>query len=201
MEDLSNWYIRRARRRFYQEEMTEDKKAVFGTSYQILVGVSKLIAPFAPFLSDEMYQKLTDGESVHIQLYPTPEEGLINDHVERRMDLVRDLAGLGRGAREKEKIKVRQPLGEILVDGKYEALIGDMTDLIKEELNVKQGVFETDLDRFMNFSLKPNFKAAGPILGAKVKAFGAALAGCNAKEIVERMEADGIYIKTAAVSM
>ena len=107
------------------------------------------------------------------------------------MDLVRALVGLGRGAREKERIKVRQPLGEILVDGKYEDLILDMTDLIKEELNVKKVVFEKDLDKYMNFSLKPNFKAAGPVLGAKVKAFGAALAKADAKAVVAEIEAKG----------
>lgn len=78
----------------------------------------------------------------------------------------------GRGTREKERIKVRQPLSEILVDGKYESLISDLTPLIMEELNVKQVVFENDLDEYMNFTLKPNFKVAGPVLGSKIKAFG-----------------------------
>ena len=190
-EDLSNWYIRRARRRFYQEGLSDDKKAVFATTYEILVGVSKLIAPFAPFLSDEMYGKLTGEESVHIAYYPEADESLIDEHVEERMDLVRSLVTLGRGAREKERIKVRQPLSEVLVDGKYESLIADMTDLIKEELNVKEVVFEKDLDQYMNFTLKPNFKAAGPVLGGKVKAFGGALAKMDAKEVVQKLEADG----------
>ena len=190
-EDLSNWYIRRARRRFYQEGLSDDKKAVFATTYEILVGVSKLIAPFAPFLSDEMYGKLTGEESVHIAFYPEADESLIDEHVEERMDLVRSLVTLGRGAREKERIKVRQPLSEVLVDGKYESLIADMTDLIKEELNVKEVVFEKDLDQYMNFTLKPNFKAAGPVLGGKVKAFGGALAKMDAKEVVQKLEADG----------
>ncbi|MBE6020289.1 MAG: isoleucine--tRNA ligase [Clostridiales bacterium] len=190
-EDLSNWYIRRARRRFYQEEMNTDKRSVYYTTYEVLVGVAKLIAPFAPFLSDEIYKKLTGEESVHIAFYPEADETLIDSYVEERMDLVRALVGLGRGAREKERIKVRQPLGEILVDGKYEELILDMTDLIKEELNVKNVVFEKDLDKYMNFSLKPNFKAAGPVLGAKVKAFGAALAKADAKAVVAEIEAKG----------
>ena len=190
-EDLSNWYIRRARRRFYQEGMTDDKKAVFATTYEVLVGISKLIAPFAPFISDEIYQKLTGEESVHIALYPEADESLIDEKVEERMDLVRGLVGLGRGAREKERIKVRQPLSEILVDGKYEDLISDMTDLIKEELNVKTVVFEKELDKYMNFSLKPNFKAAGPALGKNVKAFGAALAKADAKAVVSELEAKG----------
>ena len=191
IEDLSNWYIRRARRRFYQEGMNPDKTAVYCTTYEVLVGVTKLIAPFAPFLSDEMYLKLAGGDSVHVQYYPQCQEGLINEKTEERMDLVRDLVGLGRGAREKEKLKVRQPLREILVDGKYEKVIGDLTDLIKEELNVKKVVFEKDLEKYMNFSLKPNFKTAGPVLGKKVKALGAALASCDPKEAVACMEEQG----------
>ena len=107
------------------------------------------------------------------------------------MDLVRALVGLGRGVREKERIKVRQPLYKILVDGKYEDLIGDMTDLIKEELNVKEVVFEKQLDEFMDMSLKPNFKVAGPALGAKIKSFGAALSKLDPKATIAMLDRDG----------
>ena len=191
IEDLSNWYIRRARRRFWAEELTDDKKSVYATTYEILVGVSQLIAPFAPFISDEMYTKLTGNESVHISFMPKENEALIDKNVEERMDLVRTLVALGRGTREKEKIKVRQPLSNILVDGKYEALIGDLTPLIMEELNVKNVVFESKLDTYMNYSLKPNFKVAGPILGGKIKAFGGALAKADPAEMVAKLEAEG----------
>ena len=190
-EDLSNWYIRRARRRFFAEELTDDKKSAYATTYEVLVGVAKLIAPFAPFLSDEIYTNLTGEETVHVAYFPKAVEALIDKGVEERMDLVRALVTLGRGTREKEKIKVRQPLGEVLVDGKYESIISDLTDLIKEELNVKEVVFENDLDKYMNFSLKPNFRAAGPVLGSKVKAFGGAMAKVNAAEFVAKMEAEG----------
>ena len=190
-EDLSNWYIRRARRRFYAEEMTEDKKSVYATTYEVLVGVSKLIAPIAPFISDEIYTNLTGEETVHVAYFPKADLSLVDEGVEKRMDLVRALVTLGRGTREKERIKVRQPLSEVLVDGKYEEIISDLTSLIMEELNVKRVVFEKDLDKYMNFSLKPNFKAAGPVLGAKIKAFGAALAAVNPAEFVGRLEADG----------
>ncbi|MBR0598979.1 isoleucine--tRNA ligase [Sinanaerobacter chloroacetimidivorans] len=187
-EDLSNWYIRRARRRFWGEELTDDKKSVYATTYEVLVGVSQLAAPFAPFITDEMYTKLTGEESVHLSFYPVAKEECIDKTVESRMDLVRDLVGLGRGAREKEKIKVRQPLQKILVDGKYENLIGDMTDLITEELNVKEVVFEKQLDQYMNYGLKPNFKVAGPALGGKIKAFGSALAKVDPILIVDALE-------------
>ena len=190
-EDLSNWYIRRARRRFFAEELTEDKKSAYLTTYEVLVGTAKLIAPFAPFLSDEIYTNLTGEETVHVAYFPKAEEALINKDVEERMDLVRALVTLGRGTREKEKIKVRQPLSEVLVDGKYEALISDLTPLIMEELNVKKVVFASDLETYMNFTLKPNFRAAGPVLGSKVKAFGGYMAKVNAAEFVGQMEAEG----------
>ena len=190
-EDLSNWYIRRARRRFWGEELDDDKKAVYATTYEVLVGVAKMIAPFAPFISDEMYQNLTGEESVHLAYFPEADESLIDKKVEERMDLVRTLVGLGRGTREKERIKVRQPLSEILVDGKYQSVIEDLTPLIMEELNVKKVVFENKLDEYMDYSLKPNFKVAGPVLGKNIKAFGGALAKADAAATVAKLEADG----------
>ncbi|WP_251617036.1 isoleucine--tRNA ligase [Senimuribacter intestinalis] len=193
-EDLSNWYIRRARRRFYAEEMTEDKKSVYATTYEVLVGTAKLIAPIAPFLSDEIYTNLTGEETVHVAYFPKANESLIDKKVEERMDLVRTLVTLGRGTREKERIKVRQPLSEILVDGKYQAVIEDLTPLIMEELNVKEVVFAEELDQYMNFSLKPNFKVAGPVLGKNIKAFGAALAKENAADVVARLEAGAMTL-------
>jgi len=190
-EDLSNWYIRRARRRFWGDELSQDKKSVYATTYEVLVGVAKLSAPFAPFISDEIFTKLTGEESVHIAYYPKADEGCIDKNVESRMDLVRDLVALGRGTREKEKLKVRQPLTKILVDGKYEGMIGDLTPLIMDELNVKQVVFEKELDQYMNFSLKPNFKIAGPTFGKKINEFGKVLAAVNAVALVAELEEKG----------
>ncbi|MDD4200558.1 MAG: isoleucine--tRNA ligase, partial [Eubacteriales bacterium] len=190
-EDLSNWYIRRARRRFWAEELSDDKKSVYATTYEVLVGVSKLMAPFAPFISDEMFINLTGEESVHLAYIPEADESKIDEKVEERMDLVRDLVTLGRGTREQEKIKVRQPLSSVLVDGKYEPVIGDLKDLIKEELNIKQVIFENNLDEYMYYSLKPNFRVAGPILGKNIKAFGAVMGKADAKDVFARLEADG----------
>lgn len=191
-EDLSNWYIRRARRRFWEEEMNEDKMSVYATTYEVLVGVSQLIAPFAPFISDEMYQKLTGNESVHLSFFPEADESLIDDKVEERMDLVRTLVGLGRGTREKERIKVRQPLSGVLVDGKYEPVIGDLTPLIMEELNIKKVIFEKDLEGYMNYTLKPNFKVAGPVLGKNIKSFAAELAKADSAKTVAALETEGM---------
>lgn len=188
-EDLSNWYIRRARRRFWATELNDDKKAVYNTTHEVLIGVSKLVAPFAPFLSDEMYRSLTGELSVHLADYPTVDPTLIEKDIEERMDLVRDLVGLGRAARAQAKIKVRQPIQKILIDGKYESLISDLIPLIQEELNVKAVVFEKNLQGYMNFSLKPNFKVAGSILGAKIKALGKALGEMDAAQAAPKLEA------------
>lgn len=188
IEDLSNWYIRRNRRRFWKSELDEDKKSVYSTTYEVLVGITKMIAPFVPFLAEELYTKLTGGESVHLEMYPEYNEDLILNDIEEKMDLVRDLVGLGRASRETVRIKVRQPLNEVVIDGKYQEKIEDLVPLIKEELNVKNVVFESDLSQFMNFSLKPNFKEVGKLLGSKVKSFAKALNELDAHQVVEQLE-------------
>ncbi len=190
-EDLSNWYIRRARRRFYAPNLDDDKKSVYLTTYEILVGVAKLIAPIAPFLSDEMYIKLTGEDTVHTAYFPVAKEEVIDSKVEERMDLVRSLVTLGRGTREKERIKVRQPLNSILIDGKHKKLIEDLMPLIHEELNIKKVIFEDDLSKFMNFVLKPNFREVGKILGSKVNEFGKALSKEDPSEFVAKLNEDG----------
>ena len=170
-EDLSNWYIRRNRRRFWSSELDNSKKAVYQTTYDILLGLAKLIAPITPFISEEIYQKLTGKESVHLENYPECDDNLINETIEERMDLVRTLISLGRNAREESKIKVRQPISEILIDGNNESLINDLVPLIKEELNVKNVIFTKELDKYMNFNVKPNFKEVGKVFGPKIKLF------------------------------
>ena len=188
IEDLSNWYIRRNRRRFWSTELDNDKKAVYNTTYEILVGICKMIAPFVPFISEEIYQKLTESESVHLEYYPNADLSLINSELEEKMDLVRDLVGLGRASRETVRLKVRQPLKEVVIDGKYEEMVSELVPLIKEELNVKDVVFEKDLSQFMNYSLKPNFKVAGSILGKNVKTFAKVLNELDPKETVEKLD-------------
>jgi isoleucyl-tRNA synthetase len=186
--DLSNWYIRRARRRFFAEgegdSMTLDKRAAYATTYEVLTGVAKMMAPIAPFISDEIYTKLTGEATVHTAYYPEADDSLIDDRTEERMDLVKILVNLGRSTREQEKLKVRQPLSKVIVDGSYRDVISDLTDLIKEELNVHEVQFEDELDKYMDFSIKPNFRAAGPVLGKNVKEFGGKLAQANAKEMI-----------------
>lgn len=170
-EDLSNWYIRRNRRRFWSSVMDDDKKAVYNTTYEVLVGLTKLIAPIAPFVAEDIYKHLTNKESVHLEEYPVSNLDLVDEKIEARMDLVRHLISLGRNIREEVKIKVRQPISEALIDAKNKDLILDLTPLIMEELNVKEVVFTEDISKFMNFSVKPNFKEVGKVLGHKIKEF------------------------------
>ena len=188
-EDLSNWYIRRSRRRFWDTELTEDKKAVYNTTYEILLGISKMVAPFAPYLSEEIYRNLTGGLTVHIDRYPEFNSELIDKGLEERMDLVRDLVGLGRAAREQVRIKVRQPIQKVMIDAKYEELISYLIPLIQEELNVKDVVFAKDLKEFMNFSLKPNYKTGGPVFGSKIKLLAKGLSEIDASVYAPKLEA------------
>ena len=174
-EDLSNWYIRRNRNRFWQSEFNDSKKAVYMTTYEVLVGVSLLGAPVYPYLSEEMYQNLTKEKSVHLADFPKANETKIDNLLEEKMDLVRMLISLGRNAREERKLRVRQPLSEILIDGKNARLIGNLTSLIMEELNVKKVTFVTDPENYINYTVKPNFKVVGKIFGSKMSAFQKAL--------------------------
>ena len=169
--DLSNWYIRRNRDRFWDNLMTTSKKSVYMTTYEVLLGLSKLIAPIASYTAEEIYTNLTGNTSVHLSDFPVCNEELIDLKLEEKMDLVRDLISIGRNVREESKIKVRQPISEILLDKKKEKVIGELTSLIKEELNVKEVIYTDDLSTYMNFMVKPNFKEVGKIFGKNIKEF------------------------------
>ena len=209
-EDLSNWYIRRNRRRFWASELDNSKKAVYQTTYNVLVGLCKLMAPIVPFVTDEIYRNLTDNESVHLANYPEYDESMCNNLIEEKMDLVRDLISLGRNAREEAKVKVRQPISEVIVDAKNEETISEMTNLILEELNVKKVIFETDLSKYMNFMVKPNFKEVGKILGPKIKLFQEELSKLtvndinklrNGEEIVVTLDGEGFTVNNTMVDI
>ncbi|MDO5649201.1 MAG: DUF5915 domain-containing protein, partial [Gallicola sp.] len=194
VEDLSNWYIRRNRRRFWKKDVDEDKKSVYNTTYEILLGIAKLVAPFTPFIAEEIYRSLTENESVHLDYIPKAELSLIDTELEDQMELVRTLVTLGRASREKANIKVRQPLQNIIIDDKYREKIEDFVPLIKEELNVKNVEFGKDLSNYMDYELKPNFKEVGRILGKKIKAFQNYLASVSEKDFVEDIK-EGLTIE------
>lgn len=194
-EDLSNWYIRRNRRRFWKGEYDTSKKAVYKVTYEVLVGLCKLIAPVASYTAEDLYQKLVGDTSVHLTDFPIYEEKYVNMHIEKRMDLVKTLIRLGRNVREDAKIKVRQPISEVLIDGKNEELISDLTPLILEELNVKEVKFTEDIGTYMDYIVKPNFKVSGPIFGSKIKEFTNYLSTITNVQIDKLQAGDTIQIK------
>lgn len=195
VEDLSNWYIRRNRKRFWQEGLSESKKAVYYTTYKTLILLSKMISPVAPFISEAVYRNLTGEESVHLTILDDVDDTRIDNELEDKMNLVRKMVTLGRASREKYQIKVRQPLNKIIVDGTFEEKIDDLTDLIKDELNIKEVQFAKDLSEFMDYYLKPDYKVAGRILQSDIKEFAKYLEGVNAKTFIEKIENGPINVE------
>ena len=194
-EDLSNWYIRRNRDRFWSSKMDDSKKAVYITTYEVLLGLTKICAPIIPYITEEMYRNLTGLESVHLSDFPKYDKKLIDETIEERMDLVRNLISLGRNVREEAKIKVRQPILEVILDGKKESIIGDLVDLVKEELNVKNVRFENNLSEYINFVIKPNFKEVGKVLGPKIKLFQEELTKLNNNDKLALINGTNVTIK------
>ena len=197
--DLSNWYIRRNRKRFWASDLDDSKRAVYQTTYQVLVGISKLLAPISPFISEEIYTKLTGEESVHLADYPKCDKSMIDDKIEQRMDLVIDLISMGRNLREEAKIKVRQPLSSAIIDAKYKSIISDIDSLIKEELNVKEIVYMDDLSEYMNIEYRPNYRVAGQMFGKDIKEFANYLANISDSDI-ERFNIGDLQITIGDVT-
>ena len=193
-DDLSNWYIRSNRRRFWDSELSESKKAVYLTTYEVLVTLCKLCAPITPFLTEEIYQKLTGEESVHLADFPKYNEKLINEKIEEQMDLVRDVCSLGRFAREEANIKVRQPISHLVLPKNDEKIIGNLISVIEEELNVKEIIFKEDMSEYLDYIVKPNFKVLGKTLGPKVKELQEILTKLSTKDIA-LLQSDGLTVK------
>ena len=185
-DDLSNWYIRRNRDRFWASELDDSKKAVYITTYEVLKGLCEMCAPIIPFTTEEIYQKLTGQKSVHLADFPIYNSKLIDEKIEEKMDLVRDLISNGRMLREETKIKVRQPLSKAIINGEYESILGDLVNLIKEELNVKEVEYVKDLSTYMNFNVKPNFKEVGKVFGPKINDYAKLLNSLD-RESVEKL--------------
>ena len=178
-DDLSNWYIRINRRRFWDSKLSESKKAVYLTTYEVLVTLCKLCAPITPFITEEIYTKLTNEESVHLASFPKYNESLIDNAIEEKMDKIRNIISLGRNAREDSKIKVRQPISSCILDGKSKYIIDSNISLIKDELNVKEVIYTNKINDYMNFIIKPNFKVCGKMFGKNIKDFQELLLNLN----------------------
>ena len=186
-DDLSNWYIRRNRRRFWGSTLDNSKKAVYKVTYDVLCGLCKMISPIAPFISEEIYTKLTLEDSVNLSDYPVCNEEYINNELEDKMDTVIDLITIARNLREEAKIKVRQPIQEVIIEGKYKDKIESFTSLIEEEINVKNVVFASNMDEYITVKYKPNFKEVGKLFGSNLGKFTEFLNNIS-KEDSEKLE-------------
>ncbi len=197
LEDVSNWYVRRSRRRFWDGEPT-----AFATLRTCLLAISKLLAPLCPFIADEIYDNL-DGslESVHLCDFPRGEEiGERDEPLERAMELARETVRLGLGARGKATIKVRQPLAEAVVvaDGTERAAIEGLADVIRDELNVREVRFVAAADEIGSYEIKPNFRALGPRFGGQMPLAAAAVAALDPLTTAQTLRDGGhVHINVA----
>jgi len=201
IDHLSNWYVRRCRRRFWKSEMNENKLAAYQTLYECLVTISKLIAPFTPFLAEELYQNLNSVtksekmESVH--LTDLPSKGEINKELELKMDLAQQVVYLVRAIRAKSNLKVRQPLKKLIVvvDKKTKDSLLKMKEVILEEVNIKEFEILEDDSALVNKSAKANFKTIGPKFGNKVKFVAEEIKNLGKEEIKLLEKGDSVSIK------
>ena len=191
-ENLSNWYVRLCRRRFWKGEYAQDKIAAYQTLYTCLLTISKLGAPIAPFFMDKLYRDLTvatqteEFESVHLAQFPISVENYVNKMLESKMQKAQTISSLVLSLRKKEMIKVRQPLQKVMIpvlDEDQRAQIEAVSDLIKAEVNVKEIVLLDDASGVLVKQIKPNFKALGPRFGKDMGLISKEIQGFSAEQI------------------
>ena len=192
IEDFSNWYLRRSRKRLWVEEDTEDKLSGYSTMYDIFLGLSKILAPFIPFITEEIYLNLrTDDmpESVHLCDYLKPDEKQVDEELEKGMEQIRKLVEIGRALRSKTGIKVRCPLhsATIVCSKEIENSLKDLLDLLNEEINVKNISFARDTTQFMTKAVKPNYSRIGPKLKEKAKIFTEKIESLDKNKLYEEL--------------
>ncbi len=189
VDDLSNWYVRRSRRRFWDGD-----PAAFATLRECLLGVAKLVAPLTPFVADAVYSNLDGAEpSVHLCDYPAPDPARRDERLELQMGVAREAVGLGREARAHGRLKVRQPLREAVVvaAGDEREAIARFEDVVREELNVKSVRYATDADELGRFELKPNYRSLGPRFGKHMPQVAAAVGGLDAANAARTLREGG----------
>ena len=212
VEDLTNWYIRRSRRRFWKSQNDGDKLCAYRTLRYALVQLSKVAAPFTPFIADEIYRNLrgaADPESVHLCDFPTSNASARDIALERSMASVQTVVELGRRLRADNDLKVRQPLSAIKVAGAEftggAASKAELEALILDELNIKKVIWTSDETELCDISYKANFKSLGPKCGPKMKSVAAAIAkgGFGEDKLfggsVEAVEVEGVEVTRADV--
>ena len=200
VENLSNWYVRRSRDRFWAKDKTAPEKLdAYWTLFECLTTTAKLIAPFVPFMSETLWQNLTAAagggrESVHLCDYPTANPKVIDDDLSRRMSILREVASLGLSARMAEKLKVRQPLSGVTVvlnDGQDQAWLEQHDELLKTELNVQAVTYTVDAGEFVTYVTVPNFKRLGPRVGKLMPKLKKAFAEADGAAMLADLTANG----------
>ncbi len=188
-DNLSNWYVRLNRKRFWGGEMTDDKLAAYQTLYTCLKTVALLMAPFAPFYADELYRDLTRAsESVHLAKFPVVDDSMIDSELEARQKLAQDITSMTLALRRKVNLKVRQPLSTIMVpvaDAAQRAALEAISELVKSEINVKELRIVGNEDGILVKSVKPDFKKLGPKFGKQMKAVAEAVKALDSHQIAE----------------
>ena len=193
VDELSNWFVRRNRRRFWKEGKSLDKTAAYQTLFECLLDLAKLISPIAPFLGEWLYQRLNEvagleEESVHISFYPTVEETAIDKSLEHRMELARKISSMVLSLRNKLELNVRQPLKRIILpidDEQERQAVESVKDIILDEVNVKEIQFVDDDSGIVRKSAKPNYPVLGKRLGHKMKAVSSRVNELSTEEITE----------------
>jgi isoleucyl-tRNA synthetase len=201
VDQLTNWYIRRSRRRFWEDKATPDREQAFATLYQILLELSKIAAPFVPFISEAIYRNLRTEdmpESVHLCAFPAPHPELRDPALEEAMAAVQTTVSLGHALRKEHKLKVRQPLQKAHLasaDAHVLQFLREQQHLIADELNVKEVVFENDEKQFVSLKAKPNFRVLGKKVGKLMKAAQTAIDGFDQKQLATLMSGGQVTLE------
>lgn len=208
-EHLSNWYVRLSRRRFWKSDMNADKQAAYDTLYECLSAISKLMSPMSPFFSDWLYRSLnehgiaagTASESVHLTDFPTVTQAHIDSYLEKTMDVAETTCSLVLSLRKKEKLKVRQPLQKIMIPvltPEFGAQLTHVSELIAQEVNVKELLQIDASNDLIVKKVKPDFKALGPKLGADMKLLAQAVNSMSQEQIRQLEQAGNISLDLGA---
>jgi isoleucyl-tRNA synthetase len=210
VEKLTNWYIRRSRRRFWKSEDDQDKASAYATLYRVLVKFAQALAPVLPFLAESMYQNLVRShdpqapESVHLCDMPLADEERRDARLEEQMDLATRAVALGRALRAKHQLKTRQPLRRLFLlspDQKSRAELEEMKDLIADELNIKEVVFVEDETRLSEVVYRPNFRALGPRFGRDMKEVVARIGALTPAEARRLEEGEKIAVASGEIGL
>ena len=197
-DELSNWYVRRNRGRYWSEELTDDKIGAYVTLYKVLTTLIKVAAPFVPFITENIYQNLVVGldenapESIHLCSWPEVNENAIDKNLEKEMDLAYTIVKLGRSARNGANIKNRQPLSKMLVS--TDSLPEYYGEIITDELNIKAVEFGADLSTHVNFEIKPNLPVLGRAYGKLIPGIRREIAARNQMELAQTIQNGGVVV-------